>query len=191
MLKDSAALRVLERCRQGTRLLFVVGICSSLAAPSFGDEKPPATLSKVEILDVNRTLEPDRGRQRDRQVFSLEARSKEDRRFIGRLWQVYGPVFRFEDWSSFGPDSSYRQIRLIHRGKVLTLSSWHPIVEQNSTHVATSYGVISLDGRSRGEVLKAGDPDYFARRSAFDAIVDRCLAHNKAPQRTTTAGSRR
>jgi len=176
---------------RATRLLLVVVICSALGAPLFGDEKPEATLSKVEILDLDRTLEPDRGRQRDRQVFSLEARSKEDRRFIGRLWQVYGPVFRFEDWGSFGPDSSYRQIRLIHKGKVLTLSSWHPIVEQSSTHVATSYGVISLDGRSRAEVLKADDPDYFARRSAFDAIVDQCLAHTKAPQRTPTGGPRR
>lgn len=169
----------------------MVGVCSSLGAPSFGDEKPPATLSKVEVLDVNRTLAPDRGRQKDRQVFSLEARSKEDRRFIRRLWQVYGPVFRFEDWSSFGPDSSYRQIRLIHNGKVLTLSSWHPLMEQNSTHVALSYGVISLEGRSRAEALKADDPDYFARRSAFDAIVDECLAHNRATQRTPTAGRRR
>lgn len=191
MRKDGAALRVLERCRQGTRLILVVGVCSLLDAPLSGDEKPPATLSKVEILDVNRTLEPDRGRPRDRPVFSLEPRSREDRRFIGRLWQVYGPVFRFEDWSSFGPDSSYRQIRLVHKGKVLTLSSWHPIVEQNSTHVALSYGVISLEGRSRAEALKADDPDYFARRSAFDAIVDECLAHNRATQRTPTAGLRR
>lgn len=182
MMKRGGALRVW--------LLLVVGICSSLGAASFADEKPEATLSKVEILDLNRTLEPDRGRQRDRQVFTLEARSPEDRRFVGRLWEVYGPAFRFEDWSSFGPDSSYRQIRLIHKGRVLTLSSWHPIVEQSSTHVATSYGVISLDGRSRPEVLRAGDPDYFARRSAFDAIVDQCLAHSKAKQRTPTAGPR-
>lgn len=171
---------------RATRLLLAVAVCSSLGAPSFGDQKPEATLSKVEVLDLNRTLEPDRGRKRDRQVFSLVARSREDRRFIGRLWQVYGPVFRFEDWSNFGPDSSYRQIRFIHKGKMITLSSWHPIVEQNSTHVATSYGVTSLDGRSRAKVLKAGDPDYFARRMAFDAIVDQCLTHNKAPQRTPT-----
>lgn len=176
---------------RATRLLFAVAICSSLSAPSFGDEKPDATVSKVEILDLNRTLDLDRGRMRDRQVFRLEARSREDRRFIGRLWQVYGPFFRFQDWGNFGPDSSYRQIRITHKGKMLTLSSWHPLMEQNSTHVAMSYGVTSLNGRSRAEALKADDPDYLARRNAFDAIVEQCLARDKATRRTPTADPRR
>lgn len=175
---------------RATRLLFAVAIGSSLAGPASGDGKPDATVSKVEILDLNRTLDLDRGRMRDRQVFRLEARSREDRRFIARLWQVYGPVFRFENWSSFGPDSSYRQIRMTHKGKTLTLSSWHPLMEQNTTHVAMSYGVTSLDGRSRAEALKADNPDYLARRSAFDAIVEQCLAREKTTQRTPTTGPR-
>ena len=162
------------------RLVGLILVCSSVGGPSLGGPPSDAALSKIEILDVDNAHALGKTRKDGHPVCSLEAHTREDTQFVRRLWETYGPVFKFEDWNNFGPDSSYRQIRLIHNGKVLILNSWHPLVERNPGLVAASYGAISLDGRSRAEVLSADDPGYVAKRLAFDATVDQCLSHGKA-----------
>jgi len=165
---------------RAARLIALIGVCSFVGAPLFGGQ-PAKALSALEIRDIDNSVDPIRGRKDDQQVCSMEARNSDDKRFVKRLWDDYGPVFGFKAWNNFGPDSSYRQIRLTHEGKVLTLKSWHPIYERNESVVVTSHGVMSSNGRSRADVLKDDDPDYVARRSAFDSLVDLCLMHNPLP----------
>jgi hypothetical protein len=161
------------------RLIVLIGACSSLGAPSFGGQQEAAP-SVLDIRDVNNALGVNPGRIEDPQVCRMEARGSEDRRFVKRLWDDYGPVFGFKDWNNFGPDSAYRQIRLTHDGKTLTLKSWHPAYERNEKLVVTSQGVMLLEKQSRAEVLKKDDPDYVARREAFDSLVEKCLGR-KSP----------
>lgn len=158
-------------------LIALFGVCSLVGFPLFGGQ-PAKALSALEIRDVDNRMVPSHGRKDDQQVCSMEARSSDDTRLVKRLWDDYGSVFGFTDWNNFGPDSSYRQIRLTHEGNVLTLRSWHPIYERNEGTVVTSHGVTLLNGRSRADVLKKDDPAYLARRVAFDALVERCLARN-------------
>lgn len=146
---------------------------------SLSGASPPAVW-KIEVMDINNTLEL-RSRPRTYQpVCVLEAKNAADRRFINEIGKAYGPIFSHRDWSSFGPDSRYRRIRLVIKGKMLTLQSWHPIYEKEPRIVVTSHGVSSLNGRTRAEVLIEDDSDYVARRTAFDAIVEQCLARLKA-----------
>src|SRR3989338_8832492 len=161
------------------KLIALFAICGSLWLPLFCHAEPNPGLFKVEIRDIDNQLMPPVSsstapKKTDHWLFNLSAQNKEDQQFVRQLWETYGPVFDFRDWDSLGPDSSYRQIRLIYEGKTLILNSWHPIYEQNPGAVVTSRGVTSLDGRSRAEVMEADDQHYIAKRSAFDAIVDRC-----------------
>lgn len=160
-------------------LMVVSGL---LAMPLFGAQ-PEKALSKLDIRDVDNSLKPPGGRQPDKQVCSLDGQGAKAEQMLKQLWGDFGPLFGFTDWNSFGPDSLYRQIRLEHGGKVLTLKSWHPIYERDKRMVVTSQGVTALDGRSRAEVLKNDDRGYVARRAAFDAIVDLCQAMSKPPRR--------
>jgi hypothetical protein len=165
---------------RAARLIAFIGVCSFVGGPLSGGQPANTALSALEILDVDNRMDLIRGRTDDRRVCSLDAQSSDDARFMKRLWDDYGPVFGFKEWNNFGPDSSYRQIRLMHDGKTLTLKSWHPLYERNEGAVVTSQGVMALEGRSRAEVLKKDDPDYVARRAAFDSLVEKCLGH-KSP----------
>jgi hypothetical protein len=74
------------------------------------------------------------------------------------------------EWNNFGPDSGYREIVIFCRAGQFILRSWHPIVERNPFLVAASYGVSTLGGKSREQLLREDDPDYISKRNAFDEI---------------------
>ena len=160
-------------------LITFSGLVISLSA-SAAARQSRAAVDRIEIVDINNTLELRSKPRTNLPVCVIEAKNVVERRFVHRLRKDYSPVFDHKDWSNFGPDSEYRQIRLVSNGKVLTLQSWHPLYERDGRFVVTSHGVSSLDGRTRAEVLREGDRVYLARRTAFDAIVDQCLAHAKS-----------
>jgi len=145
--------------------------------------QPDKALSTLDIRDVDHSLDPTSGRQPDKPVCVLKGQGAKDERMLTQLWEDFGPLFGFKDWNSFGPDSMYRQIRLEREGKVLTFRSWHPIYERDKSKVVTSQGVMPLNGRTRADVLKKDDRGYIARRAAFDAIVDLCLALSPSARR--------
>jgi len=163
-------------------LIALAAVSGLLAMPSLGGQ-PEKALSTLDIRDVDNSLHPTRGRQPDKQVCSLDGQGAKAEQMLKQLWEDFGPLFGFKDWNSFGPDSSFRQIRLEYAGKVLTFRSWHPIYERDKRMVVTSHGVLPLNGRSRAEVLKKDDRGYVARRVAFDAIVDLCLALSPSARR--------
>ena len=163
-------------------VIALVAVSGLLAMPSHGGQ-PDKALSTLDIRDVDNRLHPTRGRQPDKQVCSLGGQGAKAEQMLKQLWDDFGPLFGFKDWNSFGPDSSFRQIRLEYAGKVLTFRSWHPIYERDGRTVAMSHGLIPLNGRSRAEVLKKDDRGYVARRVAFDAIVDLCLALSPSARR--------
>ncbi len=160
-------------------LIAIIGAWSVLAAPALGDQ--PRILGMLEIRDIDNSPVPSK---EGRLICRVEARNDQDQRFVKRLWDEQGPAFGFKDWTNLGPDSMYRQIRLVHERKVLTLKSWHPIYERNHGLVVTSHGVTALGKRSRADVLRKDNPTYRARRAAFDTILERCLMHNRpSPKR--------
>lgn len=170
---------------RAARLIVFIGFCSSLGAPSFGAQ-PGKPLSLLEIRDVDNSPIPSK---EGRLICRVEARSDEDRRFVKGLWDGYGPVFGFKDWNNLGPDSMYRQLRLVHEIKTLTLRSWHPIYERDRKLIVTSHGVTTLGKRSRAEVLRKDNQTYVKRRAAFDTLLERCLMHNRpTPKRVKRAG---
>lgn len=163
-------------------LIALVAVSGLLAAPCLAGQ-PEKTLTTLDIRDIDRRTHPTGGHQPEKHVCSLDGQDARAERLLNQLWEDFGPLFRFTDWYSFGPDSMYRQIRLKHGEKVLTFRSWHPIYERDKRMVVTSRGVTALAGRSRAEVLKEDDQGYVARRAAFDAIVDLCLATSPPPRR--------
>ena len=154
-------------------MIILVSVC--VGVPSFGAQ-PGKPLSRLEIRDVDNSPTPSK---EGRLICRVEAQSDEDRRFVKQVWDGYGPVFGYKDWINLGPDSMYRQVRLVHEIKVLTLKSWHPIYERNPKLVVTSQGVTALGKRSRTEVLRKDDKAYVKRRTAFDSLLQQCLMHNR------------
>jgi len=137
-------------------------------------EQIPKQLSYMEIVDVASRFEYQKGNTAGQPICSLTPQDKNEREFIHKLWVEYANVFEYHDWNNFGPDSSYRQIRIVDSGKTIVLKSWHPSAERNGKAVATSRGIESLNGRTVDQAL-AGDPKYLSKRQAFDAIVAKCL----------------
>ncbi len=163
-------------------LIALVALSGLLAVPPVAGQ-PEQAPSTLDVRDIDRRTNPTGKPQPDKPVCSLSGKDARAERMVKQLWEDFGPLFRFTDWDSFGPDSMYRQIRLEHAGKVLTFRSWHPIYERDKRMVATSGGLKPLAGRSREEVLKEDDRGYVARRVAFDAIVDLCLALSPSARR--------
>ena len=163
-------------------LIALVAVSVLPAANSLAGQ-PDKALSTLDIRDIDHRTHQSGKPQPDKQVCSLDGRGDRGERMLNQLWEDFGPLFGFTDWNSFGPDAKYREIRLERGGKVLTFRSWHPIYERDGSMVVTSQGVFPLNGRSRAEVLKKDDRGYVARRTAFDAIVDLCLAMGKPARR--------
>lgn len=140
---------------------------------------PPAP-TRIEIDDVDRSLEPGGRIKEDVPVCLLEARNDADRERLARIWSVAGPVFE-KDWTNVGPDAPFRRIRIDIPGRQITLVSWHPPIERDPRLVALSHGVVNLEGRDRDALLAEDDPAYLARRRAFDNIVAACKEAHPAP----------
>jgi hypothetical protein len=175
----------MKSARHSTRaagLIALVAVFGFTAIPCFAGQ-PEKALSTLDVRDVDNSRNPARGRQPDKPVCSVDGRGAKVEQMLKQLWDDFAPLFGSTDWNSFGPDSSYRQIRLEHGGKVLMLRSWHPIYERDKRVVATSRGLTPLGGRSRADILREDDRGYVARRVAFDALVDLCLAMSTSARR--------
>ncbi len=71
---------------------------------------------------------------------------------------------------NFGPDSDFTVLAIADRGRRLEMGSWHELVEGSSNHVATSYGLESLRGRDRAEVLKSQPAKYRRYRQVWQDV---------------------
>ncbi len=61
---------------------------------------------------------------------------------------------------NFGPDASFTAITCLHGDLRQQLESWHEGAERHPNNVATDWGLESLNGRNRSEVLAACPRDY-------------------------------
>ncbi len=89
--------------------------------------------------------------------------------FLADLYDLNRRCFADDTWSSFGPDSSYREIIFFSRGRKVVLRSWHPLYEKNPGVVASSHGLVPLVG-SREGFLRHDDQAYVEKRRTFDKI---------------------
>jgi hypothetical protein len=71
---------------------------------------------------------------------------------------------------SFGPDSFFTAIYLSYRGNTFLDRSWHEIAERNPKMVATSRGIVALDGKTRDQVLAGDTEDYLKYRALWKGI---------------------
>lgn len=69
-----------------------------------------------------------------------------------------------------GPDASYHEIHLHSGKKEATLVSWHELYEANPKVIATSYGLTSLNGRKREEMLREDTKEYQEFRKLWSEI---------------------
>ncbi len=93
--------------------------------------------------------------------------------FLRDLQDFAFDTFPDRTWINYGPDASYRTIRITCDGDEMQLSSWHPIYEQKPSVVAGSHGLTTLNGQTREEFLGSDDQEYVAKRDAFDEIERR------------------
>lgn len=146
----------------------VVGCHES--AQSFGD------VLSAEIVDVA----SGRSDGVDSQATSIVATPAIQRQ-LNELRDAAIKDFPSGKWVNYGPDSSFRSIRIVCRHGDIELDSWHPTAEDQPDVVAASHGLTSLRGRSREEVLQEDDQNYVRQREAFDSIEDhlRLLGHEE------------
>ena len=97
----------------------------------------------------------------------------ENSTFLADLYDFALQHFPNGTWTNFGPDSSYRKIEFVSKGRQVRLKSWHPLYETNSNVVAGSHGLTPLLGQSREAYLRGDDPTYVRQRKAFDEIEAR------------------
>lgn len=156
------------------KYLALLGLAVCCASPALAQDQIPKQSTALEIVDVPNRFEYQKSNTADQPICSLSTQKKNERDFVHKLWTDYASVFGFRDWNNFGPDSSYRQIRIVSSGKAIVLKSWHPSAERNGKAVATSKGIEALNGRTLDQAL-SGDPGYLSKRNAFDALVAKCL----------------
>lgn len=113
----------------------------------------------------------------DTQVVSIAA-SESNQAALNKLRDVAAGAFPAGEWVNFGPDSSYRTIRLKCRDGQIELSSWHPLAEANPKVVAASYGLTSVVDQTREEFLQDDDPNYVRQREAFDVLQQQLVSLN-------------
>ena len=71
---------------------------------------------------------------------------------------------------NYGPDSRFDVVELRLPDRTLKLESWHEGFEQNPNLVATSHGVMALEGRTREAVLSAEPAEYLRFRRIWSDI---------------------
>jgi len=144
----------------------------AVASPAHEDLLPEPQTALYQVLDMKDGIRTEERAPKGR----LAILHVGDLELTQRLWNDYGPVFEFRDWSNFSTDAPYRRVVLEWEGKRIVLKSRHPLIEQDPKLVVTSRGVESLEGRNRSDVLKSDDSQYLKKREAFDAIVAACVA---------------
>jgi len=60
----------------------------------------------------------------------------------------------------YGPDSAFIKIVVVKDANYIEMSSWHELYNANPNLVVTSFGIESLNGRSRQEVLSQQPKEY-------------------------------
>jgi hypothetical protein len=88
--------------------------------------------------------------------------------------------------SYLGPDSEFITIAIADGMKRLNISSWHEVYEVNPGTLAIAQALISLNGRSREEVL-AGEPESYRRFRALWGELRQRL-RDMLPRRGEDAG---
>ena len=81
----------------------------------------------------------------------------------------------------YGPDSAYMTILVRSGNKSLRMDSWHELFETDPRLVVRSCSVMSLDGKSRAEVLQAEPREFRHYRAVWSRI--RQLAATLSPER--------
>lgn len=146
-------------------LMLVVGCSRAPIEDASADDSasPLGNVVRFEIEDF------DAGQLSQQAALSGYA-SPENQATLNRLRDLVLRQFPDGKWINFGPDASYRTIRLFCQNGTIELSSWHPIAEMHPNVVAASYGLTSLDGQSREDFLGRDKGEYVGRRKAFDEI---------------------
>ena len=102
-----------------------------------------------------------RGRTSTDQVAEAIKTIEQTGAFEGMPWPLH-----------FGFDSAFTTIAVCDGSRRLSMSSWHELFELNPKLVAASYGVTSLDGRNREDVIAAQPEDYRVFRETWKQIRD-------------------
>jgi hypothetical protein len=146
-------------------LLLLIG-CSRATIEDASTAEPANPLGNVVRFEIE---DFDAGQLPQQAALSGYA-SPENQATLNRSRDLALRQFPDGSWINFGPDASYRTIRLFCQNGTIELSSWHPIAEMHPNVVAASYGLTSLDGQSREEFLDRDKGEYLVKRDAFDAI---------------------
>lgn len=145
-------------------LVGLMGACSEKPQQqALLDPAPPA-----EVTIIDRVSGWNVGEQ-DAILLDVELTSEQETE-MRDLCEVAALHFPDGYWVNYGPDSAYREITICCSGREYVLRSWHPLYESNPNLVVGSYGVTSLNGQTREEVLSHDKPEYIAQRNAFDEI---------------------
>jgi hypothetical protein len=167
-------LQVTRRHRVLTGILAVALLSLLLRLAAFADRKivrPTiyGDVTKVEIIDGG-------GRKTNPDVALLNANvTSSDQTAANAIRDAALAAFPSGSWQNFGPDASYRSIRITCRKKEIRLDSWHPLFETDPQVVVGSHGVTSLGAKTRAEYLRSDDQRYVAKRNAFDGINQRLM----------------
>lgn len=143
-------------------------LAAGARAAGGADIPPEIRVNGVAVIDVYASTQA--GRAGDRQVRFSSA----DGDLAARLWDEYAPVFGGTGWDNADPELRHEVIILSKDGKSLVLRSRHRITETDPDLVVTANAVKRLGGRDRGAVLRAGPPEYLARREAFEKLMQEC-----------------
>lgn len=150
----------------GDNLIGAIILATSLTACSEATRSLLNARPYVAVVDVDGGS---RSQQADTVILKVDLTAElEDQ--LNAVCAIAKAHFPEGHWVNYGPDSSYREITISCDQGEYILRSWHPLFEMKPNLVAASYGVTTLNGRTREEVLRQDDARYVAQRRAFDEI---------------------
>ena len=162
-----AALRVLRLA-----CFAIMGMCwCSVSRGQLPTGKKPEAESLLRITEEAHGRATERGGPGFKVIVEIRADTPEKKRFIDDLWTQFHEAFPPDQRINYGPDSSFTQIELRHKGEKLLVGSWHTVEAQNPKIVATAHGLTALEGRKKADVLAEQPAKYRRFREAFDAIL--------------------
>lgn len=158
-------------------LLALVGGCrgTSDAAETPGAVEQVAIITIADVSGRKVIWHDEAVKYRDARLLDVRLTPQQARQ-LEDLCATARKHFPSGEWNNFGPDSGYREIVISCPAGAFELRSWHPVIERNPFLVAASYGVSTLGGKTREQLLSEDDPDYIARRNAFDALERELIA---------------
>lgn len=168
------------------KLLILCLLCISTGgrAAAADDLTPEQRANRIQVIDVFAAAATGTSEIQKVRFASY------DRDLAARLWREYAPAFGEGDWNNAALALRHETIILSREGKTIVLSSRHRITEQNTDFVVTANRIVKLAGRDKEAVLRAGPPEYLARREAFDRLIEECDALMKESAATQPAVTR-